>query len=170
VHGATGAIGSAAVQLLVDLGAHVIATAPTAHVELVRGLGAHRVVDFQTEDFTRIDETVDVVLDLVGKSTFGACRRLLGPHGVYVSSDLGPFAQNVALPLVTRIGRGRRVVFPFPSTSPVVVEHLRSRLESGAFTPLLDPTTYTLEEIVEAYRYVETGQKLGNVVITVTPA
>ena len=168
VHGATGAIGSAAVQLLVDLGAHVVATAPTLHVELVRGLGAHRVVDFQSEDFTRIDETVDVVLDLVGKSTFGACRRLLTPDGVYVSSDLGPFAQNLALPLVTRLGRGRRVVFPFPSTAPEVVEHLRSRLESGAFVPLLDPTTYPLEDIVEAYRYVETGQKLGNVVITVT--
>ena len=167
VHGATGAIGSAAVQLLADLGAHVIATAPSAHVELVRGLGADRVVDFQTEDFTAIDETVDVVLDMVGKSTFGACRRLLAPDGVYVSSDLGPFAQNVALPLVTRLGRGRRVVFPFPSTSAEVVEHLRSRLESGAFRPLLDPTTFRLDDIVDAYRYVETGQKLGNVLITV---
>ncbi len=139
VHGATGAIGSAAVQLLVDLGADVIATAPTAHVELVRGLGAHRVVDFEAEDFTRIDETVDVVLDLVGKSTFGACRRLLTPDGVYVSSDLGPFAQNLALPLVTRLGRGRRVVFPFPTTTPEVLEHLRSRLASGAFRPAARP-------------------------------
>ena len=108
------------------------------------------------------------MLDLVGKSTFGASRAILAPDGVYVSSDLGPFAQNVALPLVTRLGRGRRVVFPFPLTTPEVLEHLRSRLESGAFTPLLDPTTYPLEDIVEAYRYVETGQKLGNVVITVT--
>jgi NADPH:quinone reductase-like Zn-dependent oxidoreductase len=166
VHGATGAIGSAAVQLLAELGAHVIATAPTAHLDLVRGLGADRVVDFQTEDFTAIDETVDVVLDLVGKSTFGACRRLLTPDGVYVSSDLGPYAQNVALPLVTRIGRGRRVVFPFPSTSPEVLEHLRSRLESRAFRPLLDPTTFRLDQIVDAYRYVETGQKLGNVCLT----
>lgn len=167
VHGATGAIGSAAVQLLADLGAHVIATAPTAHVELVRGLGADRVVDFQTQDFTRIDETVDVVLDMVGKSTFGACRRLLTPDGVYLSSDLGPYAQNLALPLVTRFGRGRRVVFPFPMTTPEVVEHLRSRLESGAFRPLLDPTTFRLDEIVAAYHYVQTGQKLGNVVVTV---
>ena len=167
VHGATGAIGSAAVQLLADLGAHVIATAPTAHVELVRGLGADRVVDFEAEDFTAIDETVDVVLDMVGKSTFGACRKLLTPDGVYESSDLGPYAQNLALPLVTRLGRGRRVVFPFPSTSPEVVEHLRSRLESGALRPLLDPTTFRLDEIVAAYHYVETGQKLGNVLVTV---
>ena len=167
VHGATGAIGSAAVQLLVDQGVDVIATAPTAHVELVRGLGARRLVDFQAEDFTGIDETVDVVLDMVGKSTFGACRRVLGPKGVYLSSDLGPYAQNLALPLVTKLGRGRRAAFPFPMTTPEVLEYLRSRLESRAFTPLLDPTTYPLEDIVEAYRYVETGQKLGNVVITV---
>ncbi len=167
VHGATGAIGSAAVQLLVDLGAHVIATAPTAHVELVRGLGAHRVVDAEAEDFTRIDETVDVVLDMVGKSTFGDCRRLLTSDGVYVSSDLGPFGQNLALPLLTKLGRGRRVVFPFPMATPEVLEHLRSRLASGAFTPLLDPTTYPLEDVVQAYRYAETGQKLGNIVITV---
>ena len=170
VHGATGAIGSAAVQLLVDQGVDVIATSPSAHVDLVRGLGARRVVDFESEPFTAIDETVAAVLDLVGKSTFGACRRILAPDGVYVSSDLGPYAQNVALPLVTRLGRGRRVVFPFPMTTPEVLEHLRSRLASGAFVPLLDPTTYPLDDIVEAYRYVETGQKLGNVVITVTDA
>ena len=77
------------------------------------------------------------MLDLVGKSTFGACRRILAPDGVYISSDLGPFAQNVVLPLVTKIGRGRRVVFPSPSTTPEVLEHLRSRLESRAFAPLL---------------------------------
>jgi len=167
VHGATGAIGSAAVQLLVDRGVDVIATAPSAHVELVRGMGARRVVDWEAADFTGLDETVDVVLDLVGKSSFRACRRLLALDGVYLSSDLGPFAQNLALPLLTRLGRGRRVVFPFPMVTPEVLEHLRSRLASGAFTPLLDPTTFPLEEIVEAYRYVETGQKLGNVIVSV---
>lgn len=166
VHGATGAIGSAAVQLLVDLGAHVIATAPTAHVELVRTLGAHRVVDHEAQDFTRIGETVDAVLDMVGKSTFGACRRLLAPDGVYVSSDLGPLAQNLALPLLTKAGRGRRVVFPFPMATQEVLEHLRSRLESGAFRPLID-RTYPLEDIVEAYRRAESGQKVGNLVIVV---
>lgn len=168
VHGATGAIGSAAVQLLVDQGVDVIATAPAAHVERVRKLGARRVITLEAEDFTAIDETVDVVLDMVGKSTFGACRRILAPDGVYVSSDLGPFAQNLALPLVTRLGRGRTVVFPFPTTSPEVLEHLRSRLESGAFTPMLDSTTFRLEDIVAAHHYVDTGQKVGNVVVTVT--
>ena len=166
VHGATGAIGSAAVQLLADMGVHVVATAPTAHVGLVKGLGAEVVVDHQKEDFTRTGEVVDAVLDLVGKSTFGACRRILRPGGVYVSSDLGPFAQNIALPLLTKVGRGRRVVFPFPMETPEVLEYLRERLESGAFRPVLD-RTYPLEDIVEAYRYVESGQKVGNVVIEV---
>ena len=166
VHGATGAIGSAAVQLLADMGVHVVATAPTAHVGLVKGLGAEVVVDHQKEDFTRTGEVVDAVLDMVGKSTFGACRRILRPGGVYVSSDLGPFAQNIALPLLTKVGRGRRVVFPFPMETPEVLEYLRERLESGAFRPVLD-RTYPLEDIVEAYRYVESGQKVGNVVIEV---
>jgi len=169
VHGATGAIGSAAVQLLVALGVHVVATAPTAHVDLVKALGAEEVLDHQKEDFTRTGWVMDAVLDLVGKSTFGACRRILRPGGVYVSSDLGPYAQNVALPLVTRLGRGRRVVFPFPMETPEVIDYLRVRLESGAFRPVLD-RTYPLARIVEAYRYVESGQKVGNVVIQVVEA
>jgi NADPH:quinone reductase-like Zn-dependent oxidoreductase len=168
VHSGTGAIGSAAVQLLVDLGARVTATAGTAHVELVRRLGAEDVIDHETHDFTRTGRTFHAVLDMVGKSTFQACRRILVPGGVYVSSDLGPFAQNLVLPVATRVGRRprRRVVFPLPIETPEVLEHLRSRLESGAYRPVLD-RTYPLEDIVEAYRYVESGRKVGNVVITV---
>ena len=166
VNGGTGGIGSAAVQLLADLGVHVTATAPTAHLDLVRSLGAERVIDFQTEDFTAIGETFDAVLDAVGKSTFGACRRLLAPGGVYLSSELGPFWQNPPLALATRLSRGRRVIFPTPIEKPEVIEHLRSRLESGAYRPVID-RTYPFEDIVEAYRYVESGQKVGNVVIAV---
>lgn len=168
VHGATGAIGSACVQLLADLGVTVTATAPSAHLELVQRLGAEHVIDHQTHDFTRTGRTFHAVLDMVGKSTFQACRRILVPGGVYVSSDLGPFAQNIALPLVPKVGRTprRRVVFPFPMETPEVLEHLRSRLESGAFRPLID-RSYPLEDIVEAYRYVEAGHKVGNVVISV---
>ena len=171
VHGGTGAIGSACVQLLADLGVQVTATASTAHLDLVRRLGAQEVIDRETHDFTRTGRTYHAVLDMVGKSTFRACRRILVPGGVYVSSELGPFAQNIALPLVTRVGRARRrrVVFPFPMETPEVLEHLRSRLASGAFRPVLD-RTFPLEDIVEAYRYVESGHKVGNVVITVRAA
>ena len=89
VNGATGAIGSAAVQLLKRLGVVVTAVCATEHVELVRGLGADRVIDYTAEDFTKDAQTYDVVLDAVGKSSFGRCKRLLKPRGIYVSSDLG---------------------------------------------------------------------------------
>jgi NADPH:quinone reductase-like Zn-dependent oxidoreductase len=89
VNGATGAIGSAAVQLLKSLGADVTATCDAENMELVRGLGADRVIDHTAEDFTKDDQTYDVVLDSVGKSSFGRCRRLLRPGGIYLSSKLG---------------------------------------------------------------------------------
>jgi NADPH:quinone reductase-like Zn-dependent oxidoreductase len=168
VNGATGAIGSAAVQLLASMGAVVTGVCATEHLDLVKGLGAQRVIDYTREDFTRDHQTYDVVIDAVGKSTFGRCRRLLGPRGRYLSSDLGPGWQNLVLPLVTPLLRGRKVVFPLPKEDREVIAYLRALLESGRFTPVVD-RTYTLDEIVDAYRYVETGQKLGNVVIVVLP-
>lgn len=167
VNGATGAIGSAAVQLLKSLGARVTAVCDTEHVELVRGLGAERVIDRTVEDFTKDEETYDVVLDAVGKSSFGRCRRLLKPRATYLSTDLGPLNLNPILGLVTPLFRGRRVMFPIPPKhGREEMRHLKGMIESGAFKPLVD-RRYSLDEIVEAYRYVETGQKIGNVVIKV---
>ena len=114
VNGATGAIGSAAVQLLKRLGVVVTAVCATEHVELVRGLGADRVIDYTAEDFTKDAQTYDAVLDAVGKSSFGRCKRLLKPRGIYVSSDLGFLAQNPILALVTPLFGGKRVLFPIP--------------------------------------------------------
>ena len=169
VYGATGAIGSAAVQLLRSLGAKVTAVCDTGNVELVKGLGADKVVDYTTEDFTRDEQTYDLVMDAVGKSSFGRCKRLLKPRGIYLSSDLGPMAQNPILALVTPLLRGRRVMFPLPlRPDQEIARYLRGLLESGAFRPVID-RTYPLDQIVEAYRYVETGRKIGNVVITVEP-
>ena len=169
VHGATGAIGSAAVQLLKHAGVFVIATSDTRNVELVRSLGADAVVDREQEDFTKLDERVDVVLDAVGKSSFGACKRLLRDGGVYVSTDLGPMAQNPPLALVGPLFRAvgaKRVMFPLPKANREVIEFLRARLERGEFAPVID-RTYALDDIVEAFRYVETGEKTGNVVVLV---
>jgi NADPH:quinone reductase-like Zn-dependent oxidoreductase len=165
VNGATGAIGSAAVQLLADLGVQVTAVCGAAHVELVRGLGAERVIDRDAVDFTKEDHRYDVIFDAVGKSSFGRCRALLKPRGLYLTTDLGPWAQNVVLPAATRLGRGRRVRVPTPIENQEIVEYLRERIASRRFRPVVD-RSYPLEQIVEAYRYVETGQKLGNVVIT----
>jgi NADPH:quinone reductase-like Zn-dependent oxidoreductase len=167
VNGATGAIGSAAVQLLKAQGVTVTATCPGEHVDLVRGLGADRVIDLTAEDFTRDLETYDVVLDAVGKSTFGRCRRLLKPRGIYASTDLGPFAQNPVLGIVTRLLGGRRAMLPLPPRyDQERVRYFRGLLESGALRPVID-RRYPLDRIVEAYRYVETGRKVGNVVISV---
>jgi NADPH:quinone reductase-like Zn-dependent oxidoreductase len=166
VYGATGAIGSAAVQLLKDLGAEVTAVCGTEHVELVRGLGADRVIDYTAEDFTRDTQTYDVVLDAVGKSSFGRCRRLLKPRGIYLSSDLGPLSQNPVLALITPLLRGKKVLFPIPKDDQEMVGYFKELLESGEFKPVID-RRYRLDQIVGAYRYVEPGQKIGNVVISV---
>jgi NADPH:quinone reductase-like Zn-dependent oxidoreductase len=165
VNGATGAIGSAAVQLLRHLGATVTAVCDTANVEKVRGLGADRVVDYTATDFTADDQRYDAVFDAVGKSTFGRCKRLLKPGGAYVSSELGPWAQNLVLPLVTRLGQ-RKVRFPYPKHDQAIVAHLGELLASGDFVPLID-RHYPLTEIVAAYEYVETGKKVGTVVVDV---
>ena len=165
VNGATGAIGSAAVQVLKSLGAGVTAVCDTDNVELVRGLGADRVIDYTTQDFTRDDQTYDVVLDSVGKSSFGQCKRLLKPGGIYISSELGPLAQNPLLAVIAPLHGGKKVLFPIPKHDQQMIGYLRELLESGKFTPVID-RTYPLDQIVEAYRYVETGQKTGNVVIS----
>lgn len=168
VYGATGAIGSAAVQLLKHRGATVTAVCDTARLELVKGLGADRVVDYTAQDFTRDEQRYDAVFDAVGKSTFGRCKRLLKSGGVYLSSDLGPWAQNLLLPLVTPLFRGRKVKFPLPKQDQEMVRHLRDLMAAGEFWPVID-RRYPLEQIVDAYTYVETGRKTGNVVITVVP-
>jgi NADPH:quinone reductase-like Zn-dependent oxidoreductase len=165
VYGATGAIGSAAVQLARQLGAHVTAVCPEEHVALVQGLGAERVVGLT--DWPAHTDRYDVVIDAVGKSSFGRCRRLLRRRGVYLSSDLGPWSQNPFLALVSPLSPGRKVKFPLPQNRRDMALWLRELAESGAYRPVLDPRRYPLERIAEAYEYAESGRKLGNVVVTV---
>jgi NADPH:quinone reductase-like Zn-dependent oxidoreductase len=169
VNGATGAIGSAAVQLLKHLGATVTATCGPEHLELVKGLGADRVIDYTAQDFTGDAQRFDVVLDAVGKSSFLRCRRLLKPRGVYLSSEFGPLAQNLVLVLITPLRGGKKVMLNLGRDDPGMARYFQEVLESGAFRPLID-RRYRLDEIVEAYRYVETGRKIGNVVISVDPS
>ena len=166
VYGATGAIGSAAVQLLKSLGVTVTAVCNTANLDLVKGLGADRVIDYTTTDFTKHDQTYDVVLDSVGKSSYNQCRPLLKPAGIYISSELGPYAQNPFLALIAPLQRGQKVMFPIPKHDQKMIRYFRDLIDSGQFKPVIDRTC-PLDRIVEAYRYVETGQKVGNVVLTV---
>ena len=166
VNGATGGIGSAAVQLLHALGAEVTAVCFGEHVDLVRGLGADRVIDCAAEDFTRGPTRYDLVIDAVGKSTFTASRRVLKRRGLYLSSELGPRFQNPRRALVAPLSRGQRVLFPIPTHNQAMIGELAGLMQSGAFRPLID-RTYPLAEIVEAHRYAGSGRKVGNVVVRV---
>jgi NADPH:quinone reductase-like Zn-dependent oxidoreductase len=166
INGATGAIGSAAVQLARHFGAEITAVCGTASIELVRSLGADRVIDYTQEDFTQDGERYEIVFDAVGKSSFRRCRRLLERHGVFLFTDLGFLWHGPLLAALTRYLGTRRVILPIPRFDQRNTAYLKDLLEEGALTPVID-RRYPLDEIVEAYRYVETGQKTGNVIITV---
>ncbi len=169
IYGASGAIGTAAVQLAKFYGAEVTAAVGTRHLELVKALGADRVIDFSAEDFTQIDDGFDFVLDAVGKTTFFRCRRLLKPGGVFSATDLGPWCQTILLAMWSSITGSHRVVFPTPKSSKAFVEFLKARMAAGEFRAVIDRHC-PLDAIADAYRYVETAQKTGIVVIDVTPA
>lgn len=167
VNGASGAIGSAAVQLAKHFGAKVTAVCGTKNVELARSLGADRVVDFEKEDFTKLPETFDVVLDAVGKSTFFRCKKILAADGIYFSTEFGPWVQNVFLALWTPFFSRKKVGFPIPKLHKKDVVFFKELLEAGKYRPVID-RVYPLEQIVEAYKYVETGQKTGSVILSVS--
>ena len=166
VYGATGSIGTAAVQLLVYLGARVTAVGNTKNIELIRDLGAHEVIDYQTQDFTKIPNTYDAVLDCVGKSSFCECRKLLKEKGVYISTELGKNGANVWLALFTPLGRGKRVLFPIPSIDRQYVEFIGQLAAQKKYKAVID-REYPLSDIVEAHRYVQSGVKTGNVLISI---
>jgi NADPH:quinone reductase-like Zn-dependent oxidoreductase len=163
VNGATGAIGSATVQLLKYYGANVTAVCDTKNIELIKSLGADKVIDYTTHDFTKDELTYHCVIDAVGKSSFSKCKHLLHPGGVYISSDLGPGNENIYLPLTTRF-KNKRVVFPFPTNIKGSLRLIKELLETKQFIPVID-RTYPFEKITEAYHYVASGQKTGNVII-----
>lgn len=166
VYGATGAIGSAAVQLLKSLDIYVTAVCNSKNVDLVKSLGADTVIDYQTEDFTKIDQKFELIFDAVGKSSFKQCKPLLSSKGKYVSTELGKNGVNIYLALFTPLLRGKRVIFPIPTMNKEMLNFLKERFEKGEFKPVID-RSYQLSEIVEAYKYVESGQKTGNVILDV---
>jgi len=168
IYGASGAIGTAMVQLAKAAGATVTAVVATPQLELARSLGADRVVDYTAEDFTRIGQTFDFVVDAVGKTSYLRCRRLLTPRGVYSATDLGPGGQNLLLGLGFWLIRSHRVIMVAPMRIGGFVGFLKGRMEAGQFRAVVD-RSYPLEAIADAYRYVETGQKAGIVVINVAP-
>lgn len=166
VYGASGSIGTAAVQLAKHFGAHVTAVCNTKNVELVRSLGADEVIDYLNEDFTKNGKTYDVIFDAVGKHSFRRCRRSVKPGGIYLETDLGFMWHVPLLALLTRWLGDKRVTLPVPKYTRDEVLFLKELIEAGKYRAVID-RSYPLEQVVEATRYVETGQKTGNVVLTV---
>ena len=166
VYGASGAIGSAAVQLLKHFGATVTAVCNTKNVELVKTLGADTVIDYQTQDFTKTGNKFQFTFDAVGKSSFGQCKPLLTEKGNYVSTELGKNGENLLFALTTSLWGGKKLLFPIPSITKQDVIFLKELVEKGEYKPVID-RQYTLDQIVAAYKYVESGQKTGNVVLSI---
>jgi NADPH:quinone reductase-like Zn-dependent oxidoreductase len=169
VYGATGAVGTAGVQLAKHFGAHVTAVCNTKNVELVRSLGADEVVDYLREDFTKNGQTYDVVFDAVGKESFRRTRRSLRPGGTFVDTDPGFMWHLPLLALLTRWIGSKRVRMGITKYGKQDVLLLKKLIEAGEFRPVID-RRYPFEDVVEATRYVETGQKTGNVVLTLNGA
>ncbi|NDJ35557.1 MAG: NAD(P)-dependent alcohol dehydrogenase, partial [Chloroflexi bacterium] len=163
INGASGSVGTYAVQLACHFGAQVTAVCSTRHVEVVRSLGADHVIDYTREDFTQGSETYDLIFDAVGKTTVPRCRPILKPAGTFVSAVM-PF--SAVKGLWYRLTEGRRVLGGSIPRDPELLLFLRDLCEAGAVRPVIE-RRYPLDEIVEAHRYVDQGHKQGNVVITV---
>lgn len=163
VYGASGSIGSAAVQLAKHFGADVTAVCNTKNLELARTLGATAVVDYTLEDFTKNGKRYDVIFDAVGKHSFTRCRRSLRPGGIYIATD---GLRNILWwALTSRLGsrRGKIGIARYKKDDVLFLKRL---IEAGEYRAVID-RTYPLEDVVAATEYVETGQKTGNVVLTV---
>jgi NADPH:quinone reductase-like Zn-dependent oxidoreductase len=162
VYGASGSLGTAAVQLARHLGAHVTAVCNTKNIELVRSLGADEVVDYLREDFTKNGQEYDVIVDAVGKYAYTKCRRALRPGGIFVATDR---LRNLVLRYWTRWFDSRKVVFRVEWPTREDILFYKSVIEAGEYRAVID-RVYPLEDVVEATHYVESWQKTGNVVLT----
>jgi NADPH:quinone reductase-like Zn-dependent oxidoreductase len=167
VYGASGSVGTAAVQLAKHFGADVTAVCNTKNLELVESLGADEVVDYTREDFTKNGKTYDVIIDAVGKHSFRRCRRSLRPGGIYIDTDPGFLWHVPVLALLTKGIGDKRVHLGIVRYAKEDVLFLKQLIDAGEYRAVID-RTYPLEDVVAATRYVETEQKTGNVVLTVS--
>ena len=168
VYGASGSVGTAAVRLARHFGAQVTAVCNSESLELVKSLGADEVIDYTQKDFTKNGKAYDVIFDAVGKHSFRRARDSLEPGGIYAETDLGFMWHVPLLVLLTRRIGDKRVILGITKYTKEDVLFLKELIEAGEYRAVID-RSYPLEDVVEATRYVETGQKTGNVVLTVTP-
>lgn len=162
--GAGGSIGTNAVQLARYYGAQVSAVDSVGKLDMLRSIGADQVIDYTKEDFTKNHQIYDVILDLVGKLSLARSARSLKPEGLFLLANPSPsqMVQGLGLRLTVR----KRVFMKTASSSTANLLELKALVEAGKIRPVID-RCYALDQIVEAHRYVESGQKMGNVVITV---
>jgi NADPH:quinone reductase-like Zn-dependent oxidoreductase len=164
VYGASGSVGTAAVQLAKYFEADVTAVCNTKPAETVKSLGAEIVIDYTREDFTKNGQTYDVILDAAGKHAFRRCKASLRSRGIYVATD---GLENLTLALWTSLAGSKKVVLLMPPRNMKSdVRFLKHLIEAGRYRAVID-RCYPLEDVVEATRYVETEQKTGNVVLTI---
>jgi len=161
VIGGTGAIGSSYVQFFKSHNLDITAVCRGEHSQLVKDLGAAKIIDYQKEDFTKVPGQYDYVIDAVGGHSYARCRHLLKKGGAFSSSG---GAMNILVSLLTPRAGGRRVIFPIPRNLIGSLNHIKDLVEGGKFKSVID-RKYPIEKIAEAYRYVGSGQKVGNVVI-----
>jgi NADPH:quinone reductase-like Zn-dependent oxidoreductase len=168
IYGASGSLGTAAVQLAKHFGAHVTAVCGTDHVELVRSLGADEVIDYRQQDFTKNGQTYDAIIDAVGKYSFRRGRRSLKPGGVYIATDGGRFfVETIGLLIATRWVGSNRVRGAIGRRIKADVLLLKELIEAGKYRAVVD-RRYPMDQAVEAHRYVEGWHKAGNVVLTIS--
>lgn len=161
--GASGSVGSAAVQLAQYLGAEVTGVCSTANLAMVTSLGANKVIDYTRQDFTHSSETYDVIFDTVAKTSFAACKHILKPQGCYLAGAGG--VREFEQMLWTSSVGGKKVIAGMSSERKADLEFIKGLVAAGQFKPVID-RVYPLEEMIAAHRYVDAGHKKGNVVIT----
>jgi NADPH:quinone reductase-like Zn-dependent oxidoreductase len=168
INGASGSVGTYAVQIARYFGAEVSGVCSTTNMEMVKSLGADEVIDYTKEDFTKSGQTYDIIFDTVGKTSFSRCKSSLKQRGIYLTVDW-PLLQALWTSMVGSLpGRqtGKKLIFGMASQNREDLLFLKEVIEAGEMIAVID-RSYPLEQVAEAHRYVETGRKKGNLVITV---
>jgi NADPH:quinone reductase-like Zn-dependent oxidoreductase len=166
INGASGSIGSFAVQMSKYFGAEVTGVCSTKNIELVKSLGADKVMDYTKEDFAGTGDTYDIIFDAVGKSSFANCRKALKSNGKYVITVLT--LKCVLQSFLTKFGNKKKVIFAMSLNKTEALKFIRTLIEDGKLKAIID-RQYPLAELPAAHEYVENGHKAGNVVITLSP-
>ncbi len=165
INGASGSIGTFAVQLAKYFGAEVTGVCSTKNIELVKSLGAEKVVDYTKEDFTRTGDTYDIIFDTVGKSSFAHCRMALKPNGKYIATVMN--LKLILQSILTKFGNRKKAIFAMSLNKTEALNFIRTLIEEGRLKTIID-RQFSLEELPAAHEYVEKGHKQGNVVISIT--